>query len=375
MTIPSRESLLCRYHYDPLDRLVNSTPFGKMPVQRYYCNARLSTEIQDEMQTSIFQHAEQLLAQQRSKNGQLDTTLLATDLQRSVLSAPDSTEPNALAYSPYGHRSKENGLLSLLGFCGERPDPITGHYHLGNGYRQFNPVLMRFNSPDSFSPFGRGGLNAYAYCAGDPVNRTDRTGRSFEFILQAILKASKSGDFSSSAVSLLSSTNRSLDPSNSGLFNTMARTARRPAEKILIESALEIGQQHIKTTMQSFDKTLNALNSPKEIFAEHARTYTEIKNKIGTLTEFKTKTPYLLSPEAKKQISLSIDNFASFQLSSNNSMARRLSELTDASNASTTASPISVTRPSSPVPSAPPAALAETANDIRSSSSGRRRPN
>lgn len=73
----------------------------------------------------------------------------------------------------------ENGLLSLLGFNGERPDPVTGHYLLGNGYRAFNPELMRFNSPDSWSPFGKGGLNAYAYCAGDPVNRIELDGHSF----------------------------------------------------------------------------------------------------------------------------------------------------------------------------------------------------
>ncbi|MEE4693607.1 RHS repeat-associated core domain-containing protein, partial [Pseudomonas alliivorans] len=40
----------------------------------------------------------------------------------------------------------------------------------------FNPVLMRFNSPDRLSPFGEGGLNAYAYCKGDPVNQVDPTG-------------------------------------------------------------------------------------------------------------------------------------------------------------------------------------------------------
>jgi hypothetical protein len=42
--------------------------------------------------------------------------------------------------------SPENGLLSLIGFNGEPPDALTGHYHLGNGYWQFNPVLMRSNS-------------------------------------------------------------------------------------------------------------------------------------------------------------------------------------------------------------------------------------
>ena len=111
-----------------------------------------------------------------------NTTLLATDQQRSVLSALNAHGPHPIAYTPYGHRPAENGLLSLLGFNGEPPDPLTGHYHLGNGYRQFNPVLMRFNSPDSWSPFGAGGLNAYGYCEGDPRNRYDPTGHSFEFL-------------------------------------------------------------------------------------------------------------------------------------------------------------------------------------------------
>ncbi|RMU75656.1 hypothetical protein ALP24_200133 [Pseudomonas syringae pv. aptata] len=39
---------------------------------------------------------------------------------------------------------------------------------------------MRFNSPDSMSPFGKGGMNAYAYCAGDPVNRSDPTGHEVD---------------------------------------------------------------------------------------------------------------------------------------------------------------------------------------------------
>ncbi|MGP5570349.1 RHS repeat-associated core domain-containing protein, partial [Pseudomonas helleri] len=50
------------------------------------------------------------------------------------------------------------------------------HYLLGQGYREFNPVLMRFNSPDSWSPFGDGGINAYAYCDNDPLNKVDPTG-------------------------------------------------------------------------------------------------------------------------------------------------------------------------------------------------------
>ncbi|WP_210641600.1 RHS repeat-associated core domain-containing protein [Pseudomonas sp. Tri1] len=171
-----RESLLCRYSYDPLDRLINCLPTTQINLQRFYIKGRLTTEIQGMAQCSIFHLETQLLAQQQRQDGAVETTLLATDQQRSVLHALDATRPHPLAYTPYGHRAPENGLLSLLGFNGEQPDPVTGHYLLGNGYRAFNPTLMRFNSPDSMSPFGKGGLNAYAYGQGDPVNRVDPTG-------------------------------------------------------------------------------------------------------------------------------------------------------------------------------------------------------
>lgn len=65
---------------------------------------------------------------------------------------------------------------SLLGFNGERIDAASGGYHLGNGYRLYNPALRRFTTPDSMSPFSAGGINPYTYCAGDPVNHTDPTG-------------------------------------------------------------------------------------------------------------------------------------------------------------------------------------------------------
>jgi RHS repeat-associated protein len=64
----------------------------------------------------------------------------------------------------------------LLGFNGALFEQRLECYLLGNGYRAYMPTLMRFNGPDSLSPFGRGGLNAYAYCSGDPVNRTDPSG-------------------------------------------------------------------------------------------------------------------------------------------------------------------------------------------------------
>lgn len=65
-----------------------------------------------------------------------------------------------------------------FGFCGQFHEPASGWQILGNGYRAYNPVLMRFHSPDSLSPFAAGGFNAYAYCRGDPVNLADPQGHT-----------------------------------------------------------------------------------------------------------------------------------------------------------------------------------------------------
>ncbi|WP_095051768.1 RHS repeat-associated core domain-containing protein [Pseudomonas sp. Irchel s3b2] len=180
-------SVLCNYHYDPLDRLTSDSSPSTPVRHRFYCKSHLATEIQGAIAHSIVQHDAQLLAQQQRKATALDTTLLATDLQRSVLhTLNNDTQSQPIAYSPYGHRPASDGLLSLLGFNGERPNPVTGHYLLGNGYRAFNPVLMRFNSPDSWSPFGEGGLNPYSYCLGDPIGKADPTGHIPRWIARIV---------------------------------------------------------------------------------------------------------------------------------------------------------------------------------------------
>jgi RHS repeat-associated protein len=71
--------------------------------------------------------------------------------------------------------------ISFAGQALER----DGWYLLGYGYRAYNPSVCRFHSPDSLSPFGDGGLNAYAYCGDDPVNRHDPSGH-MNFLLNGL---------------------------------------------------------------------------------------------------------------------------------------------------------------------------------------------
>ena len=79
-------------------------------------------------------------------------------------------------YTPYGYSSSLLMASCGIGYDGERIDRISGCYPLGGGLRSYNPVLMRFTSSDFLSPFGEGGINAYCFCACDPINYIDPVG-------------------------------------------------------------------------------------------------------------------------------------------------------------------------------------------------------
>ncbi|MDE4537570.1 RHS repeat-associated core domain-containing protein [Pseudomonas sp. ITEM 17296] len=121
--------------------------------------------------TTLVRAAGRLVAQH--DNGQ--ATFFSTDFQGSVLQLTGRDVSFALRYSVYGHDT-DKASASMLRFTGQRKDPFTEQYLLGNGYRGYSTVLMRLNAPDTLSPFGDGGLNAYCYCGDDPVNKVDPTG-------------------------------------------------------------------------------------------------------------------------------------------------------------------------------------------------------
>jgi len=93
--------------------------------------------------------------------------LLAVDGKNSVLKGTVTH-----SYSTYGFEDLTS-KASLIGFNGEHRDGASGCDLLGRGRRAYSPVLMRFFSPDTLSPFAEGGLNAYMYCGADPVNYSD----------------------------------------------------------------------------------------------------------------------------------------------------------------------------------------------------------
>lgn len=80
------------------------------------------------------------------------------------------------------HVAASSGLTTLLilnngtRFNGLGEDRLLTMQHLGDGYRIYNPTLMRFQAMDSLAPFNEGGFHSYAYVSNDPVNQIDPSG-------------------------------------------------------------------------------------------------------------------------------------------------------------------------------------------------------
>lgn len=148
-----------------------STIDNKVPsVRLFYANTRLVCLIGLE-NTRLMRADSRALAQL-----QTSATLLQSDAANTVWAAHAINLHDCEAYSPYGF-SPVQKKLAMVGFTGEWRDTQTGCYPLGNGYRLFSPSLRRLTGPDVLSPFDRGGLNAYAYCTGDPINYSDPSGQ------------------------------------------------------------------------------------------------------------------------------------------------------------------------------------------------------
>jgi len=175
------------YAYDALNRLVRQTVSSTDTRQLYYRGDELVNEVltQQQREIRLIKTGHTCLGVSHDSS----LTLTAGDHHDSLLWSRDTGQKEGQQHSwpPYGSGTATDGLP---GFNGERADPVSGIYHLGNGYRAYSPELMRFTCPDNLSPFGPGGINPYAYCAGDPVNHTDPSGHiSWQGILGIVTGA------------------------------------------------------------------------------------------------------------------------------------------------------------------------------------------
>ncbi|MBF8675664.1 RHS repeat-associated core domain-containing protein [Pseudomonas fulva] len=130
--------------------------------------------LNDRCHRSVLRHQNQSSAEVFIAD-KTQTVLPLVDHKSSVEQTYIGSTARTLSYTPYGH-NPEFPEDRVLAFNGEPCEHFSQLYLLGQGYRAFNTRLMRFHSPDSFSPFAPSGMNSYAYCQGDPINFSDPSG-------------------------------------------------------------------------------------------------------------------------------------------------------------------------------------------------------
>lgn len=169
------ENRQCRYGYTASGHLTDRTLDGAL-TRGFFSADELTHERTDDGSLHFHSGEQGLFALSKVSSGTRQTMLLGTDAQGSVRIEVDS----AVRTRHYGTHGAEtpSDENAPFGYAGQRSEPLTDWRILGD-YRPYDPVLMCFLSPDSESPFGRGGINPYAYCAGDPVNRIDPDGHSW----------------------------------------------------------------------------------------------------------------------------------------------------------------------------------------------------
>ncbi|WP_236707810.1 RHS repeat domain-containing protein [Pseudomonas sp. Leaf48] len=172
---PTGLQALVTYRYDGHNHLVGIRLGNERETLRFYQGYSLSHTRQGDTYTQYLFDGDRPLGQERSDDP-AQTILLMTDASPHVIGEILQSGIKTVAYTAYGARSSEDELRSLLAFNCEVYEEVTQWYLLGRGYRAYNPNLQRFHSPDSFSPFGSGGVNPYVYGLGNPVTFRDPTG-------------------------------------------------------------------------------------------------------------------------------------------------------------------------------------------------------
>ena len=188
--------------YDPLDQTHSVST--KQGIATYFYNGEGQQvgEGIPSRQTMYFMYGQSTLLNTRAGSQQTSflyganrlgkqddegTQYYLTDQGQSVVNTINQTQGqgqniNSYAYSPYGIESnltKQPGNANPtqhFGFDGQLTDSQTHWQFLGQGYRAYNPMLHRFMSQDSMSPFDKGGINGYVFGSNNPIMMSDPTG-------------------------------------------------------------------------------------------------------------------------------------------------------------------------------------------------------
>lgn len=182
LTAVQAGSLKYSYQYDAESRQVSASRGNEAPVMLAYSGDRLDVLVEGSKKIRYFDGRDQVMARSGGVDG---PQLHVNDAAGSVrgVSAPGRAHVRR-HYTPYGDaqiplddgKVRTMADLQLPAFNGQRLDVASNLYFLGNGQRAYDPDLMMFLQADPLSPFDEGGINGYAYCAGNPINLIDPSG-------------------------------------------------------------------------------------------------------------------------------------------------------------------------------------------------------
>ncbi|PYC28621.1 RHS repeat-associated core domain-containing protein [Pseudomonas mosselii] len=168
----SAGNLLARYEYDGSQRLAAQYLEGdKSTRELRYEGDELIGELHYDKDGKVSQRTS--LTGGLAQYAENEVRWLIDDPQVGVAGQVSNGKLELAPLLPFGEGKALTGLVN--GYNGMRRDPLTGHYHAGNGYRSYDPTLRRYAQPDWLSPFGEGGINGYVHCP-DPVNLHDPSG-------------------------------------------------------------------------------------------------------------------------------------------------------------------------------------------------------
>lgn len=163
------------YRYDPAGR-VGEYETASGTTRRFYAGDQVINERSaDGSLLTLVRSADGVFAESLLTQSIRSVRLTGSDGQGTVRVESDH-EARLVSYTAHG--SDDGTAESRSGYAGELRD-MENDLYLPGSYRPYDPILMMFLAPDNASPLGAGGLNRYAYCGGDPVNRVDPDGHSF----------------------------------------------------------------------------------------------------------------------------------------------------------------------------------------------------
>ncbi|MCE0913880.1 MULTISPECIES: RHS repeat-associated core domain-containing protein [unclassified Pseudomonas] len=215
--------------------------------------------------------------------------LIAVDPQGSVI----NHQGNLFTYTPYGADQQKSTGSSYIGYTGLSRMSFGGY--MPGSYRRYDPLIMRFTSPDSFSPFGEGGLNSYCYASNDPMNNIDLSGHvSFKWLKNIFGRSRRKIENLQPAKAATTEANTLLASAlfGTGYSKNLPRLDTNPKNIIKIAERIDIAE--INTQLE-ITRTVSKKNS--KFAKKHGIDVQPDNSLIESFEEFKNAAYALRNPE------------------------------------------------------------------------------